>query len=106
MAQVTAEIAGMQAFATRALEDETGKINLDQLSQNRVKMDGFKQQLGTAHELLCSANEADPTGTAADDMLAQLEMEINTEALVLMDSIPGSGNAAQVPGSAIRRTPS
>jgi hypothetical protein len=86
-AEVTAQTAGAMNTATASMQASGAKVNIAQLSANRQKMDGMKQQLGAANVLLCST-EGDPGLEAgANDLLDALEQE-NQFALLQLETIP------------------
>jgi hypothetical protein len=99
-AEVTAQTAGAMGAATHAMEAAGAKVNIAQLSANRQKMDGLKQELGAANVLLCST-EGDPGLEAgANDLLDALEQE-NEFAMLQLEQIPDGqvfAPAATAPG--------
>jgi charged multivesicular body protein 1 len=87
-AEAIVQSAATMTTATRAMEAAGKKVNMEQLSLNRHKMDGVKQRLGAAHQFL-TVGEGDTTIEAgANDLLDALEHENEQYALMQMDSIP------------------
>ena len=84
---VAAQMARSMDQATVGLEAHMNSINIDKASAQRTKLDGLKEKMGTAHELL--TGEADlELQTGADDLLAALEAENAEDVMMQMDEIP------------------
>jgi charged multivesicular body protein 1 len=99
-AQATAATAKTMGLATGAMAQATEQVNLAQLSKNRTKMDGLKQQMGAAHELLTGAEGETQLQAGAEDLLASLEDENNTLAMMAIADIPEG-----IPGQAAPANP-
>jgi charged multivesicular body protein 1 len=103
-AQVTAQTAQTMNVATAAIAGATKKVNLDQLAANRQKMDGLKQRMGAAHDLLCNGEGDMEVNAGADELLAALEEENNQMAMLQIADIPEGIPGQYAPGPAARTT--
>jgi charged multivesicular body protein 1 len=87
-AEVTANTAKVAGVATAAISASSAKVNLATLSRNRAKMDGLKQHMGAAHELITNADGQEQVTAGAEDLLAALDEENNQYALMQIADIP------------------
>lgn len=87
-AQVSAQMAKTMAQATAGMEKSSKQVNLDKLSANRTKMDGLKQKMGAAHDLLTNGEGEMDLNAGAEDLLATLEQENAEDALTQIADIP------------------
>ncbi|OHT06981.1 SNF7 family protein [Tritrichomonas foetus] len=87
-AQVAANMAKTMSKATAGMQKNANKINLDKLSANRTKMDGLKQKLGAAHDLMTNGEGEIDLNAGAEDLLATLEAENAEDAMIQMADIP------------------
>lgn len=93
MARTTAETAKTMDIATKAMADATKRVDLEQLSANRTKMDGLRSQLGAANDLLTMGEAQLDVQAGADALLGNLEAEIQEEAMMQIAGIPGTHEA-------------
>jgi hypothetical protein len=87
--------------ATQAMEDAGRKVNMEQLSANRQKMDGLKQSLGAAHQLLTSGEGDMAIEAGANDLLDALEQENEQYALMQFADIPEGIPSAYATGNSV-----
>lgn len=87
-AEVTAQMAKNLNNTTKQMQKISNKTNLDQLSANRLKMDGLKQKMGAAHDLLTNGEGEMDLNAGAEDLLAALEAENAQDAITQIQDIP------------------
>jgi charged multivesicular body protein 1 len=104
MAEVTAQTAQTMKVASSAMQHATKQVNLEQLAKERQKMDGLKQQMGAAHELITNGEGEMEVNAGAEDLLAQLDEENNQIALLQIADIPEGIPGFAAPGQATRTT--
>jgi hypothetical protein len=68
--------------------EQLGKqVNLEELAANAQKLEGCRQHLGAAHDLLMG--DAEPAvDLQAEELLGVLENEITQEVIAAMPSVP------------------
>ena len=86
-AQVTKQMAQNMTIATNGLAQNVKAVDLNKVSAQRTKLDGLKEKMGAAHELLAGEGEMD-LQAGADDLLAALEQENQEDALMQLNDIP------------------
>ena len=84
---VAAQMAKNMTVATAGLEHNVKAVNLEKVSAQRTKLDGLKQKMGAAHELLAGEGEME-LQAGADDLLAALEAENAEDAMIQLGDIP------------------
>jgi hypothetical protein len=102
-AEVTAQTAGAMNAATKSMANSSAKVDITKLSANRQKMDGLKQQLGAANDLLCSTEGDVALEAGANDLLDALEQE-NAFSMMQLEEIPDGipmSPASTLPGRKI-----
>jgi charged multivesicular body protein 1 len=99
-AQTTAQTAKTMGVATGAMAQATAHVDLTKLSKNRTRMDGLKQQMGAAHEMLTGGEGETQLQAGAEDLLAALEEENNALAMMALADIPEG-----IPGQAAPANP-
>ncbi|KAK8895593.1 hypothetical protein M9Y10_024063 [Tritrichomonas musculus] len=87
-AQVSAQMAQTMAQATAGMEKSAKQVNLEKLSANRTKMDGLKEKMGAAQDLLVNGDGQMDLNAGAEDLLATLDAENAQEALTQIADIP------------------
>ena len=87
-AQVEVQMAKTMKTATHGMEKAAKKIHLSKLSANRTKMDGLKQKMGAAHDLLTNGDGEMSLNAGAEDLLATLDAENEQDALSQLADIP------------------
>jgi charged multivesicular body protein 1 len=87
-AEVTAHTSKTMGVATAAMAASGARVDLATLSRNRTKMDGLKQHIGAAHDLITNAEGQEQVTAGADDLLAALEEENNQYAMMQIADIP------------------
>ncbi|KAK8894043.1 hypothetical protein M9Y10_022475 [Tritrichomonas musculus] len=87
-AQVSAQMAKTMGQATAGMEKSAKQVNLNKLSANRTKMDGLKEKMGAAQDLLVNGDGQMDLNAGAEDLLATLEAENAEDALTQIAEIP------------------
>ena len=87
-AQTSASMAKTMNQAASSIQKNEKQTNLNQLSANRTKMDGLKQNMGAAHDLLTNGEGQMDLNAGAEDLLATLEAENAEDALTQIAEIP------------------
>jgi hypothetical protein len=82
-AETTAQTAATMGVATGAMETTASNVNITRLTANRQKMDGFKQSLGAANDMLCSTEADIGLEAGSKDLVQALEEEIQAGLLGL-----------------------
>lgn len=95
-AAVSAQMATTMQSAATGMEQCSKKINLEKVAANRTKMDGLKQKMGAAHELLVGGEGEMEIGAGAEDLLAALEAENAEDAMNQIADIPTGLPVGQV----------
>ncbi|OHS92867.1 SNF7 family protein [Tritrichomonas foetus] len=101
-AEVQAQMAKTMGVATSGMAQSAQKVNLDKLSENRTKMDGLKQKMGAAHDLLTNGEGEMDLNAGADDLLSQLEAENAEDAMMQIADIPTGVPAMAAPAAGQR----
>ena len=99
-AQVTADMARTMQTATNAMSKSANSVKLEKISANRTKMDGLKQKLGAAHDLITNGEGDIDLNAGAEDLLSTLEQENAEYALMQITDIPSGVPVMNVPGAA------
>lgn len=86
-AHAAARTAKTMGVAAGAMRQATAQVNLAQLSKNHTKMDGLKQQMGAAQEMLIGEGEVQ-LQAGGEALLAELEEENNALAMMAIATIP------------------
>lgn len=87
-AQTSASMAKTMNQAASSIQKNEKQTNLNQLSANRTKMDGLKQNMGAAHDLLTNGEGQMDLNAGADDLLSTLEDEVTMDNIAQMPTIP------------------
>lgn len=87
-AETTTQMANTMSLATGSMAEAANKVNLDQVSANRTKMDGLKQKLEAAHHLLTVGEGDLEIQSGADDLLLALERENQEYEMAQICDIP------------------
>lgn len=87
-AQVEAQMAKTMQTAMHGMQKNVKKIHLSKLSANRTKMEGLKQKMGAAHDLLTNGDGEMTLNAGAEDLLATLDAENEQDALSQLADIP------------------
>ena len=87
--EVNAKMANNMSKATTALNQNAGKVDIGKLAAKRTQMDGLKNKMQAANELIIGGEPEEITA-GTDDLLAQLEAENVQEAMIQVSEIPGS----------------
>lgn len=90
IAGVTADLAKILNTTTQQMEALTKKMNLPKMSGDRTTLDGLKQIIGAAQDLLTQGEGQVETQAAADSLLAALEDEITESAMIQISDIPST----------------
>ena len=88
VAGVTADLAKILNTTTQQMEALTKKMNLPKMSGDRTTLDGLKQLIGAANDLLTQGEGQLETEAAADRLLATLEDELTASAMAQISDIP------------------
>lgn len=86
--ETTSQMANTMAVATAGMDAAAKRVNLDQVSANRSKMDGLKQKMGAAHHLLTVGEGDLEIQSGAEDLLLALERENNEYDMAQICDIP------------------
>jgi hypothetical protein len=97
-AQTTTQTANTMRVATQAIGQASKAINIDQLAADRQRMDGLKQRLGAAHDLLTNGEGDMEVNAGAEELLTALEEENNQLAMLQIADIPEGVPTYTVPG--------
>ena len=87
-AQVTAEMSKTLDQAQRGMSSAAKQINTEKLAANRTKMDGLKQNLGAAQDLLTNGEGQLDINAGAEELLQNLEAENAEDAMMQIADIP------------------
>ena len=87
-AQTQASMAQTMNQTASEMQKSSKQTNITQLSANRTKMDGLKQNMGAAHDLLTNGEGAMDLNAGADDLLSTLETEVTMDHMAQMPEIP------------------
>lgn len=87
-AQTQAKMSQTMDQAAKEMQKNAKQTNLNQLSANRTKMDGLKQNMGAAHNLLTQGDGDMDLQANADDLLSNLEDEVTFDAMSAQPAIP------------------
>ena len=87
-AQVSADMAKAMNSATVGMTKCSESVNLDKISANRAKMDGLKQRMGAANDLMNNTEGEMELNAGAEDLLSALEAENNEDAMMQIADIP------------------
>lgn len=98
-AQTSASMAQTMNQAANSIQKNQKQTNLNQLSANRTKMDGLKQNMGAAHDLLTNGEGQMDLDAGADDLLATLETEVTMDHAAQMPTIPHGQQVLNTPNA-------
>ena len=87
-AQVSADMAKAMNSSTVGMTKCSESVNLDKISANRAKMDGLKQRMGAANDLMNNTEGEMELNAGAEDLLSALEAENNEDAMMQIADIP------------------